>query len=89
MCEEQWASAGARVEAGWRVLALVGPFPFDLVGVLASVTSPLASAGVSVFAISTFDTDYVLVKEEHLARAVAVLRSAGHEVKEESEVGPA
>jgi hypothetical protein len=46
--------------------------------VLAAIAAPLAAAGVSIFAISTFDTDYVLVKEENLAKAVDALRAAGH-----------
>ena len=60
-------------------MKLRGPFPFDQVGVLASFASPLAAAGVSLFALSTFDTDYVLVKEERVGAAVEALRAAGHE----------
>ena len=70
----------ARVEAGWAVLSLVGPFPFELVGILASVLVPLARAGIGIFALSTFDTDYVLVKREGLDAAIAALSSAGHEL---------
>ena len=54
--------------------------PFTLVGVLASLTLPIARAGVGIFAISTFDTDYLLAKETEMDRAVAALRAAGHEV---------
>ena len=54
--------------------------PFTLVGVLAALTTPVAAAGVGVFAVSTFDTDYVLVKEIQLTAAVATLESAGHVV---------
>jgi hypothetical protein len=61
------------------LLSLVGPFPFSMVGVLASVLAPLAEAGVSIFALSTFDTDHVLVKREKLETAVAALTAAGHE----------
>lgn len=60
-------------EGGWRALELEGPIPFEAVGVLASLVAPLATAGIPVFALSTFDTDYVLVKEEQLARALATL----------------
>ena len=69
-----------RVERGWRLIAFVGSFAFTVTGVLASVLGPLAEAGVSILAISTFDTDYVLVKEESLPRAVEVLRACGHRV---------
>lgn len=69
-----------RVERGWRRIALLGSFAFTATGVLASVLGPLAEASVSILAISTFDTDYVLVKEHSLPRAVEVLRACGHRV---------
>src|SRR5262249_57285589 len=50
------------VERGWRALEVVGPLPFDLVGVVSGLTSPLAAAGIPVFVLSTHDTDYLLVK---------------------------
>ena len=61
-------------------MKLKGPFPFAMTGVLASVVAPLAKAGVSIFAVSTYETDYVLVKEKQMAQAVLVLRAAGHTV---------
>jgi hypothetical protein len=70
---------GARVEPGWIALQLRGPFPFSLTGVLASFLQPLAEAKIPIFAISTFDTDYVLIKRENLETAVTALRAAGHE----------
>ena len=82
VCPEAAAPEGARVENGWALLGLVGPFPFSMVGVLSSVLAPLASAGVSIFAMSTFDTDHVLVKREKLDAAVVALRAAGHELVE-------
>jgi len=72
-------SGEIKVERGWLALKLEGPFPFSMTGVLASFLQPLAEARVSIFAISTFDTDYVLVKEKSLPQALAALRSAGHE----------
>ena len=74
----EWVPAGVPSEAGWIALRLVGPFPFDQVGVLASIVGPLAGASISVFAISTFDTDYVLIKSTSLAGAIAALTRAGH-----------
>ena len=68
----------ARIEPGWRLLRFEGPFEFSLTGVLASVLDPLAAAAVGIFALSTFDTDYVLVKESDLATATAALTSVGH-----------
>lgn len=73
-----------RAARGWRVLKLEGPFEFSAVGVLAAVTGPLAEAGISIFALATFDTDYVLVKDENLESAVEVLERAGHRRREGS-----
>ena len=70
---------GAPVERGWVALKLEGPFPFLMTGVLASFVQPLAEAQIPIFAISTFDTDYVLIKRETLEQAVAALHVAGHE----------
>ncbi len=80
VCPEGAVPEDVRCEKGWRVLKLEGPFEFSEVGVLASLTAPLAEAGIAIFAISTFDTDYVLVKEERLDLAVAALRDRYHEV---------
>jgi hypothetical protein len=62
----------------WRVLKVAGPFAFTTTGVLASLAAPLAQAGISLLAIATYDTDYLLVKSEALERAVATLVAAGH-----------
>ena len=77
VCAEGRAPEGVRREGGWRALKVAGPLDFALTGVLSGVAGPLAEAGVSIFAVSTFDTDYVLVKEERLGAAVAALRAAG------------
>ncbi len=70
-------------ESDWRILKVDGPLEFSLTGILASVAGPLAKAGISIFAISTFDTDYVMVKSEKAEEAVKVLTKAGHIVKHE------
>jgi hypothetical protein len=80
VCPEHEAPSNAKCEAPWVCFGLEGPFPFGLTGILASVIDPLAAAGVPIFAVATFDTDYVLVKEEHAARALEALRAAGHEL---------
>ncbi|GHO85011.1 ACT domain-containing protein [Dictyobacter formicarum] len=69
-----------RCERNWRAIKVVGPLDFALVGILASLSSTLAQAQVSIFAVSTFDTDYILVKEPQLAQAVDALEQAGHEL---------
>jgi hypothetical protein len=82
VCASAEAPAGARVEDGWRALKLEGPIPFEETGVMAGLAGALAGAGLSLFALSTFDTDYLLVKEKDLAAAVEALRRAGHAVDE-------
>lgn len=68
-------------ERGWRVLQMRGPFAFELTGILLQVLAPLAAAHISIFALSTFDTDYVLVKQAQLDAAIDALRQAGHTVE--------
>jgi hypothetical protein len=65
-------------DCGWRCFKVEGPLDLALTGVLASLTGPLAEARINIFAISTYDTDYLLVKEEKLAQAEDVLIRAGH-----------
>ena len=79
VCEESRVPAGVRVEKNWVALKLEGPFPFAMTGVLSSFLEPLAEAGISIFAVATFDTDYVLLNREKLESALAVLDAAGHE----------
>ena len=78
-CSEHPLPDGAPVERGWVALKLEGPFSFSMTGVLASFLQPLAEARIPIFAISTFDTDYVLIKRENLEQAVVALGAAGHE----------
>jgi uncharacterized protein len=78
VCEEHRVPEGVRVERGWVALKLEGPFPFSMTGVMASFLQPLAEAKIPIFAISTFDTDYVLIKREDLERAQKALATAGH-----------
>ena len=73
-------------DKGWRVLKVKGPFALSEVGVLAALATALAQANVSLFAISTFDTDYLLVNEKQLPAAIAALRSAGHRVNQSNAV---
>jgi len=77
---------GVAAETGWRALKVKGPFALSEVGVLAALSTTLAAAKVSLFAISTFDTDYLLVSEKQLDAAIAALRSAGHRIEQSSAV---
>lgn len=67
-------------EKDWICLKLLGPFPFQLTGILASFLDPLAEANIPIFAVSTFDTDYILVKEDDQERALETLLEAGHQL---------
>lgn len=78
---ESAAQPAWRVEGGWRCFRVAGPLDFSLTGVMASLSRPLAEAGIPIFVLSTFDTDYLLVKEERLERAREVLVQAGHEIR--------
>jgi uncharacterized protein len=68
------------LESGWKALKVQGPLAFSMTGVLSSLASPLAAASVSIFAVSTYDTDYLLIKADALEEAIFVLRGSGHEV---------
>jgi hypothetical protein len=81
VCDEQQVPAFARAERGWKAFALAGPIPFDQTGVIAGLTAPLAAAEIPVFVLSTFETDYLLVRETHVEQAREVLvRVAGCEI---------
>jgi hypothetical protein len=80
VCAQANAPADVQCERDWRVFKIVGPLDFALTGVLASLAMPLANASISLFAISTFDTDYVLVKSDNLPKAIHVLQSADFEI---------
>jgi hypothetical protein len=79
VCEENCVPAEIQAEGDWACIQLQGPFPFDMTGVLAAILNPLAAAEVGIFAVSTFDTDYVLVKADRLRAAQEALTLAGHE----------
>ena len=80
VCIETAIPGEIACEKGWRCLKVHGPLDFSLTGVLSSLTDPLAEANVGVFAVSTYDTDYLLVRETDLAEARAALSSTGHRV---------
>ena len=74
--------SGCKVSKDWRALRFEGPFDFSEVGVLASVVAPLADAKISIFAISTYDTDYLFVGQADLQSVREVLVAQGHSVRE-------
>lgn len=81
VCAAGRVPSNVKHEAGWRAFQLVGPVPFTTTGVVSGLTAPLAAAGVGVFILSTFDTDYLLVKGANLEKARAALLSAGFTVQ--------
>lgn len=80
VCPAGAVPPGTRAEGPWRALQVQGPLEFAWVGILAALSACLARAGVSLFALSTFDTDYLLVKEGDLGTALLALQSDGHRI---------
>jgi len=76
---------GVVSEGDWKCLMVEGPLDFSLVGILAAIASPLARAEISVFTVSTYDTDYILMKSADLDKAVATLEGSGHTILKGSE----
>jgi hypothetical protein len=80
VCTEAAVPPDVAASRGWRLLRFEGPLPLDQTGILASVTGPLAMARVSVFAVATFDTDYLLIPAAQRHAAIAALEAAGHSI---------
>ncbi len=80
VCPEDNVPDGIQCNKGWRCLMVEGPLDLGLTGVIASLTAPLAGAKVPVFVLSTYDTDYIMVKEADLEKAIGALSAEGHTV---------
>jgi len=80
VCEEEYIPENVKFENDWKCLKVVGPLDFALTGILSSLAQPLALADISIFAISTFDTDYLLIKKDMLKKAIEVLSNEGHKI---------
>jgi hypothetical protein len=78
--ELSFVPVGVQSQPGWRVLKVHGPFVLSEIGVLSALAAPLAGAKISLFAVSTFETDYLLVASETLPAAIAALERAGHRI---------
>lgn len=81
VCETHLVKYDCEIENDWKVIKVQGPLDFSLTGILASLTTPLAEAKISIFAISTFDTDYLMIKENSLEKAIDVLTLTGFKLK--------
>lgn len=80
VCTSDRVPLGPRTEGPFKALKIKGTMDFALTGILAAIADPLAAAQISIFSISTFDTDYVLVRESDLGKALESLRQAGHQI---------
>ena len=80
VCPQAVIPEGVTCERDWCCVRVAGRMDFAMIGVVASLVNPLADSGISVFVLSTFDTDYLLVKGDDWDRAVDALRLAGHQV---------
>ncbi|QJW47925.1 ACT domain-containing protein [bacterium BFN5] len=80
VCSEENIPKAVLCERGWRAFKVQGTLDFGLVGILARITAALANAGLGIFAISTYNTDYILVKAKDLELAIIALRNDGHEI---------
>jgi hypothetical protein len=80
VCPSGMTPAGAMVDDGWRCLQFVGPFDLTLTGIMVRVAQPLATAGVPIFTLATYNTDYILVPNSRYAEAVVALTAAGHQI---------
>lgn len=81
VCPEANVPERTKCERGWRCLRVEGPLDFSLIGILASLAAPLADAGIAIFVLSTYATDYLLIAEKDMERAVMVLAESGHKVE--------
>lgn len=80
VCDEAAVPDGVQAAPGWRLLSIEGPIPFEMTGVASALIAPLSAAGVSVFLIATFDTDYLLLRDQTFEQSLELLRDAGHEL---------
>ena len=80
VCPETHLAPGTASETGWRCFKVQGRLDFSEIGIIVSLTQPLAESGLAVFVISTFDTDYFMVKEKDLAKAIDALTAKGHQI---------
>ncbi len=81
VCPDKNIPDGVTAEKDWRILKVIGPLDFTLTGILAAISSVLAASQISLFALSTYDTDYILVKEKDIERAIDALKLENYEVR--------
>jgi len=83
VCESQYAPPRAiNIDYGWRAIRVSGILDFSLVGIVSKLSNVLADAGISIFVVSTYDTDYILIKEGSFENSLAVLQNEGYTIKD-------
>ena len=80
VCSSEVVPEGVKCEKDWRALKIEGPLDFSLIGILSSISSVLAKNKISIFAISTYDTDYILVKKDFISKAISILEEENYEI---------
>jgi uncharacterized protein len=80
ICREIIAPSGCTKSAGWRILQVMGPLAFNQIGIMAGLTDVLAKQKISILALSTYDTDYLLIQDNQLQMGLTVLRVAGYQI---------
>jgi uncharacterized protein len=80
VCSQDSIPQNIKCERDWRILKVIGPLDFSLIGILSSISSILAQSGISIFALSTYDTDYILVKEKDFENTVIALSNESYEI---------
>lgn len=81
VCKQSQITANQiEINRDWRILKIIGPLDFSLVGIIAEISGLLSKSKISIFTISTYDTDYILVKNKNLEKAVEVLESNGKKI---------
>lgn len=80
VCSQDNIPKGVMCEKDWRILRVEGPLDFSLIGILSSISTILAKKGISIFAVSTYDTDYILVKDKDTGSAIEALSAEKYEI---------
>lgn len=80
VCSQDKIKENIKCEKDWRILKIEGPLDFSLIGILSRISTLMANDGISIFAISTYDTDYILIKEESINRAIEVLENNNYNI---------
>ena len=87
-CRAAVVPAGVPAESGWSCFKVAGPLDFSEIGIVAALANPLAAAGVGIFVVSTFDTDYLLVKSAARDLAINALQANGHSIAQTERTSP-